>query len=207
MSERTQIDVYRDDGPLARALGTLGRRVPVPATALVAVGVAGLLLALILGGSDAADWVPGVAVLWLVLTAGLASGRPHGDRLLWTIPSLLRVGEYAGVLWMADVAGDSSLPAAFALLCVVAFRQYDLVYRLRYAGMLPPAWVDAVTLGWDGRLVLVWVLLALGALPAGLYVAAGLLAIVLVGDTIAGWRRFNRASRLGSYDDEEDEAA
>jgi hypothetical protein len=48
------------------------------------------------------------------------------------------------------------------------------------------------------------VLLVAGALPAGFYVAAALLAVLFVGETVAEWRRF----RLGEqpvYDDEEDE--
>ncbi|UGS36182.1 hypothetical protein DSM104329_02582 [Capillimicrobium parvum] len=108
---------------------------------------------------------------------------------------------------MAAIAGERSLPAAFALLGVVAFRQYDLVYRLRYRGTVPPQWVNLVTLGWDGRLVLVWVLLIAGALPAGMYIAAGLLAVVLVGESVTGWRHFERAQRPMLYEDEEEEAA
>jgi hypothetical protein len=53
----------------------------------------------------------------------------------------------------------------------------------------------------------VWVLLIAGALPAGMYVAAGLLAVVLGGESIAGWRRFERAQRPMLYEDEEEEAA
>ncbi len=151
--------------------------------------------------------MPGALVAWLILTAGASGGRPHTDRLRWAIPSLLRVGEYAAVLWMAAIAGTSSLPAAFALLGVVAFRQYDLVYRLRYRGTVPPGRVDLVTLGWDGRLVLVWILLIAGALPAGMYIAAGILAVVLAGESVAGWRSFERAHRPMLYEDEEEEAA
>jgi hypothetical protein len=205
---QSQIEISRDDGPLARALGRwLGRAVPLAPTALIALGVLVLVAVIAIAGDDAADWVPGVLVAWLLLTAGVSSGRPHTERLRWMIPSLLRLAEYGGVLWMAAIAGESSLPAAFALLCVVAFRQYDLVYRLRYRGAVPPAWVSALTLGWDGRLVLMWVLLVAGALPAGLYVLAGLLALLLVGDTLAGWAAFGRADRPALYDDEEDEAA
>jgi hypothetical protein len=202
------LEIYRDDGVLARLLGrTLGRAVPLPPTALIALGVAALIAVIAITGDGAERWVPGVLVAFLILTAGISSGRPHDDRLRWAIPSLLRVGEYAAVLWMAAIAGERSLPAAFALLGVVAFRQYDLVYRLRYRGTTPPAWVDAVTLGWDGRLVLVWVLLIAGALPAGMYVAAGILAVVLAGESIAGWRSFERAQRPMLYEDEEEEAA
>jgi hypothetical protein len=202
------LETYRDDGLLARLLGrAFGRAVPLPPTALIALGVAALIAVLAITGDGADRWVPGVLVGWLIVTAGTSSGRPHTDRLRWAIPSLLRIGEYAAVLWMAAIAGERSLPAAFALLGVVAFRQYDLVYRLRYRGTVPPHWVDLVTLGWDGRLVLVWVLLIAGALPAGMYTAAGILAVVLIGESVAGWRQFERAQRPMLYEDEEEEAA
>jgi hypothetical protein len=202
----TALHVYRDDGPLARALGgVLGRALPLPAVALEAAGLVALFVVMGLGGADTALGPAAAVVGWLVLTAGAASGRPHDDRLRWAVPSLLRLGEYAGVLWLAAIAGASSVPAAFALLAAVAFRQYDLVYRLRHRAVAPPVWVGLASLGWDGRLILVWVLLAAGALPAGLYVAAGLLAVVLVGESIAGWARFGRAQRPALYEDEEED--
>ena len=202
------LQTYRDDGVLARALGrTLGRALPIPPTLLIGLGVAALIATIAITGDGAPRWAPGVLVAVLLATAGASSGRPHTDRLRWAIPSLLRVGEYAAVLWMAAIAGPRTLPAAFALLGVVAFRQYDLVYRLRYRGTVPPHWVTAVTLGWDGRLVLVWILLVAGALPAGMYIAAGLLAVVLVGESVAGWRSFERGQRPMLYEDEEEEAA
>jgi hypothetical protein len=69
----------------------------------------------------------------------------------------------------------------------------------------PPGWLDAVAGGWDGRLVAAVVLLAAGALPAGLWVLAALLAVLFVFETVAEWRRFH-AGEQPVYDDEEDEA-
>ena len=71
--------------------------------------------------------------------------------------------------------------------------------------MRPPAWVTAAGLGWDGRLLLGVVLLVAGALPAGFYVLAVLLAALFVTETVAEWRRF-RLGQAPVYDDEEDEA-
>jgi hypothetical protein len=88
---------------------------------------------------------------------------------------------------------------------VLAFRHYDLVYRLRHAGTAPPAWLGDLALGWDGRLVLGYILLVAGALPAGFFIAAGLLATAFAAESIAGWRRFGRAPRPVTYEDEEDE--
>jgi hypothetical protein len=204
---RSTLEVYRDDGPLATALGAaLGRAVPLPATLLIAAGLVPLLVAIAVEGDGASDGLAAAALGWFALLAGLSSGRPHTDRLRWAVPSLLRAGEYAGILWIASLAGSSSLPAAFALLCAVAFRQYDLVYRLRYRGTTPPAWVGLVALGWEGRLVLGWVLLVAGALPAGFFVLAGVLAVVFVGESVSGWTHFGRAQRPALYEEEEGEA-
>jgi hypothetical protein len=49
------------------------------------------------------------------------------------------------------------------------------------------------------------VLLVAGALPAGFYVLAVLLAALFVGETVREWRDF-RLGQAPVYDDEEDEA-
>ena len=112
----------------------------------------------------------------------------------WAVPPAIRTLEYGLLIWIAD--GDA---AAFALLGVLAFHHYDLVYRLAQPGRAPPAWVGAVAGGWDGRLVLACVLLAAGALPAGLFVARGVLAVLFVGEAHRELGRFERAERQGRH--------
>src|SRR5205823_9724819 len=73
--------------------------------------------------------LPISAVGWLVLAAGASSGRPHTGSLRWGIPPVLRLAEYASILWLGALAGGSGPAAAFALLAAVAFRHYDLIYR------------------------------------------------------------------------------
>ena len=74
------------------------------------------------------------------------------DQTRWAEPALLRAIEYAGLIWIAALAGESRVPAAFALLAALAFRHYDLVYRLRQRGTAParvgrPRWPAAGTAG------------------------------------------------------------
>jgi hypothetical protein len=197
--------VYRDDGPIARALGRLA--VPgVAPIALVGAGIVPLLAAMAIAG-DGASWPLAAAVVaWLVLSAGVSSGRPLRDPLRWMVPAALRLAEYAGLLWIAAVAGAAVVPAAFALLCAITFRQYDLVYRLRHRGVIPPAWLNAVAGGWDGRLVAGTILAVAGLVPVGFYVAAALLGVLFVGESIAGWKRFGRTNRGPVYEDEEEDA-
>ena len=200
---------YRDDGPLARALGaSLGRRLALSGAVLALIGALPVLVAALAVGADAPVGVAAAVVGWFVVFAGLSAGRPHTGRLRWSAPPAVRAGEYTALVWIGAIAGAPALPAAFALLCALAFRHYDLIYRLRHRSVTPPAWVDAVGLGWDGRVVAATVLLAVGALPEGFVAAAAVLAVVFVTESVVGWVRFangRRRSDADAYEDEEDE--
>jgi hypothetical protein len=199
------LEFYRDDGPVAAAIGAgAGGRLRVPAIALLLVAAFPGLVAIVVEGDGAPRGVVFGAIAWAVLAGGLASSRPLDDRLRWLVPSALRVIEYAGLLWIASVAGASSLPAVFALLCAITYHHYDVVYGLRHRGVPLPRWVQAVGGGWDGRLLLGCVLGLVGALPAGFYVMAVAVAALFIGITIAQWRHIGRGERP-VYDDEEDE--
>jgi uncharacterized protein DUF5941 len=198
--------VYRDDGPLARALGaTLGRAIPLPPALLLVLALLPLALAIVLRGDDASDALAVAVTAWLVLVGGASSGRPHTDRMRWTVPALLRAAEYGALIWFAALAGAADEGAAFALLGAIAFRQYDLVYRLRHMARTPPAWVNQLSGGWDGRVIVMCVLLLVGALPTAYYVAAVLLGAVAVAESVQAWTTFSRAQRPVMYEDEEDE--
>jgi len=205
------LETYRDNGPLAAVLGhVLGSRVPLPAIALLLLAALPGLVAIVVRGADAPHGLVLGAVLWAVLAGGVSSGRPLTDRLRFTVPPALRVLEYAGLTWIAVVAGPSALPAVCALLCVVTYHHYDVVYGQRYRGVRPQRWLQAVAGGWDGRLLAGCVLLLAGALPAGFFAAAAILAALFVGQTVAEWRGVAHAppSRPdpAAYGDDEDEA-
>jgi hypothetical protein len=200
----TLLEVYRDDGPLARLLGALGNGVPLPPAVLELAGALPLLVIAVIEGDGAPNAAVGLALAWLVVLGGVAGGRPHTDRVRWAAPAVLRLGEYGAILYIGALAGASSGPAAFALICALAFRHYDLVYRFRHQGLSPPVWVSLFGLGWEGRLILGWVLLALGALPAGYFALAALFAAVFVGESIASWLRFGRTHQPVLYDNEEE---
>jgi uncharacterized protein DUF5941 len=201
----TTLLLLRDDGPLARAIGSvLGPAVRLPPIVTIVAAGAPLIALIAAQGDEASHAAVAAALAWLIV-AGAAS-RPQADRgaLRWAVPPLLRLFEYSALLWIGALAGESSQPAAFALLAALAFRHYDLVYRPRHQGVAPPQWVGDVAGGWDGRLVLGYILLVAGALPAGLFIAAGLFATVFVAESIAGWRRYEPADQHATYDDEED---
>ena len=148
-------------------------------------------------------------MLWAVLAGGVSSGRPLTDSLRWAVPPALRLLEYGGLFWIAAVAGPSALPAVFALLCAVTYHHYDVVYGQRHRGLRPQRWVQAVAGGWDGRLLAGCLLMLAGALPAGFYVAAAILAVLFAGRTVVEWRGVARAQPAGAdpaaFGDDEDE--
>jgi hypothetical protein len=204
-SERpNSLDVYRDDGPVARAIGR--RPLPVPPVVLIAAGVLPLLVVIAIAGDGASDGVAVATIAWLVLCGGLASASTDLSPLRWIGPPALRLGEYAGLLWLGALGGDGSHAASFALLAAIAWRQYDLVYRLRHRGVTPPTWVNVLSGGWDGRLVAGLALLVLDALPGGFYALAVVFGVAFVAESAAGWVHWARTARQTLvYEDEEDE--
>jgi phosphatidylglycerophosphate synthase len=199
------LDAYRDDGPLALAIGR-ARLARLPASALVLAGVATLLAVIAAAGGDASWGVAGATLAVLILLAGASAGQPLNDRLRWTVPPALRAAEYAGILWVAALAGGSAVPGAFALLLAITFRHYDIVYRLRHRGVTPPRWLNRAAGGWDGRLLASYALAAAALVPAGFYAAGGLLAVAFAGESIAAWATFERGQQPDVYEDEEEAA-
>lgn len=199
------LEVYRDDGPLSRALGAAGgRALALPAELLAFAGTLPLFAAIVLAGDEASKGLVLAVVAWAVVLGGVSSGRPLTGRMRWAAPPLLRAADYAGALWIGAVAGE--VDAAFAVIGVLAFRHYDLVYRGRHQAAAPPRWVGAAGLGWEGRLIAGAVLLALDALPVGYFVLAAFFAVVFVAESVASWKAFMATSRtVELQEDEEDE--
>jgi hypothetical protein len=196
--------VYRDDGPVAHAIGrALAGRVPAVLTLLV--GLAPLIAAVAIEGGDASNGLLAAVIAWLILCGSASSGTLPREHRRWALPVLVRGGEYITLVWIGAIAGQDTYPATYALLAALAYRHYDLVYRLRHRAEVPPRWLNLLALGWEGRLVLAYVLLVTGALPTGFFVWAGLLAVVEIGETVAAWRAFERARRPALYEDDEDE--
>jgi Family of unknown function (DUF5941) len=199
------IAVYRDDGPIARELGDLGRSLPLSGPALALAALVPLLVVAIAGGSELSHTGAGIVLVWVLLVGGASSGVPGRQKISWAVTPLMRLTEYAGLIWIAGLHGASAYPAAFALIFALQFRHYDLVYRLRHRGVVPARWVSALSLGWDGRLVLAYLLLVAGALPAGYYVVAAVLGVAFVGEAVYGWVVVGRVEQPIGDEDEEDE--
>jgi hypothetical protein len=126
------------------------------------------------------------------LSTGRAPGaEPHA--LAWLVPPFVRLGEYGTLIGVTAIADAGALPACFALLIVLAFHHYDTIYRMRFTGTAPPRWLRLAGGGWEGRIVLVCLLAAAGLLEPGLLVAAVVLGLLFVSESVAFWARFSGA--------------
>jgi hypothetical protein len=92
------------------------------------------------------------------------------------------------------ISSDPLLGAAsFAVLAVVVYHHYDVVYRIRANAGLPPRRLSIALGGNLGRSVLVVVLgTAIGSgrtLSLVLWLLAGYLAVLAVGESVRFWTR------------------
>jgi Family of unknown function (DUF5941) len=124
--------------------------------------------------------------------------KPHP--LAWLMPPLVRTLEYGLLITLTAFSDADAMPFCFALLCVLAFHHYDVVYRLRHQRLAPPPWVGAIGGGWEGRLLVAGVLALAGVLGPGLLVAAIALGLVYATESTLSWVRFGSAGRQVSQE-------
>lgn len=194
---------YRDDGPLAAVLARALRAARgVSPLALTLLGMVPLALVLLL--RDDVDVLTVVAAVWFVLLASAAADPESQSRLAWIVPPLLRGFEYAVLIRLTVMVDQDWVPACYVFLGVLALHHYDMVYRLRHQSEPPPAWVNAIGGGWEGRVLVAMVLGLVGAdaLGVGLVVAAIVLAVIYVAESVNGWRRYSSAVVAVELDDE-----
>ncbi|MEA2295441.1 MAG: hypothetical protein QOE86_3080, partial [Solirubrobacteraceae bacterium] len=187
-----------DHGLLVRALAPIGRAVPAPPWALLGAAAAILAVTIAATGATPPDGAVAAATAAVVVLGAAAAGRPQTDRLRWLAPPLLRAIELGGLAWLGAAGGAGTGPAAYALLCAVAFHHYDGIYRRS---------ATVAGAGWDGRLVVAAALVIVGATPAGFWALAGVLCALFGGPAVRSWVVADRAGRTDPYDEQEDEQA
>ncbi|MGI9611003.1 MAG: DUF5941 domain-containing protein, partial [Acidimicrobiia bacterium] len=171
---------YRDDLPPIDH--TSGVRWLGPA-ALLLVGVTPGVAALV-GTKDAGVWV-GLTLIWFV-----AIGSATGTRsiLTWLVAPTIRAAEYGFVIGLTYWVDQAAMSAAFGLLAALSYHEYNLVYGQRYQQTPPPPWLLVALGGWQIRMALVFVLATGDLLTPGLWVMAGWIAALAVGESIHSWK-------------------
>jgi hypothetical protein len=183
------IPLFRDDGPVSLLLGRA--RVSLPWL----LALVGIVVPAVVASAGLRHGVLLAAVGWAVLLGGVGSGNAHTGRLDWLAVPLLRTGEYA-VIAMAGLAADVSPPLVFALLCAIAFHDYDTFDRVRQGRSAASerfAPLRLLGLGWDGRLLVVAIGFASGHL-SGVFIAGTVYLWVLFAvESASGWLRRSAA--------------
>ncbi|MFF5258678.1 DUF5941 domain-containing protein [Actinomadura viridis] len=190
---RGRLLAFRDDGPLATALGHLarGRPSPLPGT-LAALAVTAALLITGTGQQRGAALLVPLAAVAL---AGPGAGHPHGGRFDWLVPPGIRLIEY-GYLAALGFAQGVAAPLVYVLLAVLAYHHYDIVYRTRQ-GLRPPERLFRAGLGWDGRMLLVAFAGLSGLLPFACAALAVYLGVLFAGESVATWARYGHGGGDG----------
>jgi hypothetical protein len=146
----------RDDGVLARGLGSLvrGGLLPLPPAVLALVAIAALSG---VGMHLAGALTIGPAVVMLLAAPG--SGHPHDGRFDWLVPVLLLASQLLCLAATGRAAGVPG-PVIFALFAVLALWYLDLASPERPVLLTRPRSAAArpaergTGLGWEGRLLL-----------------------------------------------------
>lgn len=116
-------------------------------------------------------------------------------RLGWFVPALIRALEYGGIIAVVRFMDPQEMPLTFALLGVLAFHHYDIVYRQRHRGEFVPRWVTLAGGGWEVRVLVVAALAVLGILHVGLILLSIGLGMLFVGESVSSWMR---ATEIGA---------
>jgi Family of unknown function (DUF5941) len=155
----------RDDGALARAIGSLvrGSLLPLPPAVLglVAISALGLL------GLHGLPRVLTIGPAVVMLLAAPGSAHPHTGRLDWLVPVLL-VG--AQVLYLTATGFGVGVPGPviFALIATLLLRYADLAFPSRPLMLTRADSPDGerrewgTALGWEGRLLIAGLAAAVG---------------------------------------------
>lgn len=195
-----RLQVYRDDGPVCRALGELarGQLWPLPG-AIIALAATAVLLAAGVGAETTpALFAPVVALL----LTGPASTHSHEGRMDWLVPPIIRGIEY-GYLTVLGFAQGVSAPLVHVLIAVLAFHHYDTVYRTRQ-GLRPPEWIFRAGLGWEGRMLIVAFTGLSGLLPFAYAALAAYLGLLFASESVRTWAGTGRGSGVMVDLEEED---
>lgn len=106
----------------------------------------------------------------------------------WAIPAMVRFIELGIVAVLVIVWVPAGLVLGFWWAAVVAFHDYDLLYRSLHDAAMP-SWITNLAIGWDGRTLVLVLAAIFGVLVTVLGVGVLWLAVVLVLVASVQWLR------------------
>jgi hypothetical protein len=188
---RFDIGFQRDDGPIARALGSLGRGRVSPLAAL-APGLVAVLIAVgfAIVGDRGPRWLA-LIYAGLALVAGIAARSRHDGPLDWLTVAGLRATEYTFIA-VAGVLGGVPLWLVYTLLLVLTLYHYDVTGRIEKQAT--PVRGEAVLRGWDIRVTVLAITVAIGWATAAYAVGAIVIGGVFLIGALVGWRESSRSA-------------
>jgi hypothetical protein len=156
-------------------------------------GAAVVLASAVAAAAGLRGWLVVAGVLVGVLVVGAAAHPPLRHRLAWQLSAVLWVSEAAVVGGVAWHLPETQRWVAYAYLAAVAWHRYDVVYRLRDTGEPSRPWVTVVTLGTDGRMLVLALLWVMGGSVAAILSWGALLLIAVYAvESALGWRAWAR---------------
>ncbi|MEO5743855.1 MAG: DUF5941 domain-containing protein, partial [Terracoccus sp.] len=197
----TRRDVYAPDrpdpdlvalldlGPIARGLmATVNGPVALAWAAAVLGGAASVL---VVTGAPPLASVGALALAAVLLGPGSAgAGR---TRLGWQLPGAMVAAEASVVAAVAAQLPPAQGVLAYLWFGAVAWHLYDMTYRLRETGARPAGWVQRLTLGVEGRILLVGLWWALGWNVATVFtIGTPVLLLGWFGESRYSWRSMVR---------------
>jgi hypothetical protein len=185
----------RDDGVLARMLGTIvrGNLLPLPPAVLGLVAVAAFAIL----GLHALPGILMIGPAIVMLLAAPGSSSHHAGRFDWLVPVLL-LGAQLLYLTAAGLASGVPGPVVFVLCSAVLLRYCDLAFPGRPVMLARRrASADAddtasrvtemgTSLGWEGRMLVIGLGAALGIGLAVYLVLSGYLVWLIAAKIVAG---------------------
>ena len=106
----------------------------------------------------------------------------------WAIPAAVRFIELGVIAVLVIVWVPAGLVLGFWWAAIVAFHDYDLLYRSLHDAAMPN-WITNLALGWDGRTLVLVLAAIFGVLVTVLGVGVWWLAVVLVFVASVQWLR------------------
>ena len=187
---RFDIGFQRDDGPIARTLGALGRGRVSPLVAL-APGLFAVLTAagFVIVGDRGPRWLV-LIYAGIALVAGVAASSRHDGPLDWLTVAGLRATEYTFIA-VAGVLGGVPLWLVYTLLLVLTLYHYDVTGRIEKQAT--PVRGEALLRGWDIRVTVLAITVAIGWATAAYAVVAIVVGGVFVVGALVGWRESARS--------------